>query len=219
MHFIYFIILLVWDNFTRLSLICADLYERVTTLLNIDSKRLQSADHICKALQKKRWSKRLQSAAKKLVWSYLVKSEVVGSREQWKSAVDGRNRRSQLGIGGRSSESAVAGLETGGLRRGCRWAVLRRRRRVMIRWKEAAMEAEGSSDGAGAVLEVDGAGAGASPEVAGLGGMRRIRSSKRNRQCDSNVFLGKKSFAALRSELPMSSWCRGRADLFSSADF
>ncbi|KAL4586064.1 hypothetical protein LXL04_010695 [Taraxacum kok-saghyz] len=30
------------------------------------SKRLQSADHICKALQKKRWPKRLQSAAKRL---------------------------------------------------------------------------------------------------------------------------------------------------------
>ncbi|KAL4589975.1 hypothetical protein LXL04_002888 [Taraxacum kok-saghyz] len=31
-----------------------------------ESKRLQSADHICKALQKKRWPKRLQSAAKRL---------------------------------------------------------------------------------------------------------------------------------------------------------
>ncbi|KAL4588772.1 hypothetical protein LXL04_001667 [Taraxacum kok-saghyz] len=30
-HFIYFIILFVWDHFTRLSLICADLYKRVTT--------------------------------------------------------------------------------------------------------------------------------------------------------------------------------------------
>ncbi|KAL4588613.1 hypothetical protein LXL04_001505 [Taraxacum kok-saghyz] len=32
-----------------------------------EPKHLQSADHICKALQKKRWSKRLQSAAKRLL--------------------------------------------------------------------------------------------------------------------------------------------------------
>ena len=70
------------------------------------------------------------------VWSYLVKSEVVGSREQWKSAVDGRNRRSQLGIGGRSSESAVAGLKIGGLRRGCRWAMLRRRRWALFQRRQ-----------------------------------------------------------------------------------
>ncbi|KAL4574394.1 hypothetical protein LXL04_021223 [Taraxacum kok-saghyz] len=38
------------------------------------SKHLQSADHVCKALQKKRWPKRLQSAAKRLFrpFSFLV---------------------------------------------------------------------------------------------------------------------------------------------------
>ncbi|KAL4588928.1 hypothetical protein LXL04_001828 [Taraxacum kok-saghyz] len=33
----------------------------------VESKRLQSADHICKALRKKKWSKRLQSAEIRLL--------------------------------------------------------------------------------------------------------------------------------------------------------
>ncbi|KAL4565694.1 hypothetical protein LXL04_029797 [Taraxacum kok-saghyz] len=38
-----------------------------------ESERLQSADHICKDLQKKRWSKRLQSAAKRPFNSFKTK--------------------------------------------------------------------------------------------------------------------------------------------------
>ena len=46
MHFVYFIILLVWDNFTRLSLICADLYKRVTTLLSIGGSHFDDLEAI-----------------------------------------------------------------------------------------------------------------------------------------------------------------------------
>ncbi|KAL4555277.1 hypothetical protein LXL04_037892 [Taraxacum kok-saghyz] len=41
-----------------------------------EPKHLQSADHICKALQKKRWSKRLQSAAKRLTSSTKISKPI-----------------------------------------------------------------------------------------------------------------------------------------------
>ncbi|KAL4556187.1 hypothetical protein LXL04_038830 [Taraxacum kok-saghyz] len=59
-----------------------------------ESKRLQSADHVCKALQKKRWPKRLQSAAKRL---FAAEGEAASEVEQggdvrsksWRSSADG----------------------------------------------------------------------------------------------------------------------------------
>ncbi|KAL4572237.1 hypothetical protein LXL04_019007 [Taraxacum kok-saghyz] len=56
-----------------------------------ESKRLQSADHICKALQKKRWSKRLQSARRRLFeeGDYLREEEFVRKK---KTAARGRRQ-------------------------------------------------------------------------------------------------------------------------------
>ncbi|KAL4564799.1 hypothetical protein LXL04_028870 [Taraxacum kok-saghyz] len=45
-----------------------------------EPKHLQSADHICKALHKKRWSKRLQSAAKRL--NGTLTCEIEGKRTE-----------------------------------------------------------------------------------------------------------------------------------------
>ncbi|KAL4564806.1 hypothetical protein LXL04_028877 [Taraxacum kok-saghyz] len=48
--------------------------------MGFEPKHLQSADHICKALHKKRWSKRLQSAAKRL--NGTLTCEIEGKRTE-----------------------------------------------------------------------------------------------------------------------------------------
>lgn len=44
MHFICFIASLVWDNFTRLSLICADLCKRVMTFLSTNISHMEGLE-------------------------------------------------------------------------------------------------------------------------------------------------------------------------------
>ncbi|KAL4559280.1 hypothetical protein LXL04_031417 [Taraxacum kok-saghyz] len=88
-------------------------------------KRLQSADHICNPLQQKRWTKRLQSARRRL---FEVKSEL-GGVEQAKSKLgEAEQAKSNPRLSQMEQRSPVAGGEGN------------RRRKALAEGKMAAVE-------------------------------------------------------------------------------